>query len=86
MVVWNNPAGLKYTLKVKLTRLELLTTIWLVAKLRSETLKTAAKLSTEYTTSQPNHSKLLMWVNCEDANPMKNKGRVYTVIRKITFL
>lgn len=45
-------------------------------------MKTAAKLSTEYTTSQRNCSKLSVWVNCEDVDPTKSKGRVYTVIRK----
>lgn len=51
-----------------------------MATLRSEILQTAEKLSTGHTTSQPNHSKFSIWINHEDVNPMKNKGRVNTHI------
>lgn len=76
----SNTAGLKYASKVKLACLELLMNISITATLRSEILETAEKLSTGHTTSQPIHSKFSVWVNCEDVNPMKNKGRVYTHI------
>lgn len=76
----SNTAGLKYALKVKLTCLELLMNISIMATLRFEILETAKKLSTGHTTSQPNHSKFSVWINCEDVSPMKNKGRVYTHI------
>lgn len=80
MVHHSNTADLKYALKVKLTCLELLMNISITATLRSEILETAKNLSTGHTTSQTNHSKFSVWINCEDVNPTKNKGRVYTHI------
>lgn len=77
-VYCRNRAALKYVLKVKLTCLELLMNISIMATMRSEILETAEKLSTAH--PSPTTPKFSVWINCEDVNLMKNKGRVYTHI------